>query len=143
MAHLSTICCFARAEVRTDLKIAVVAPLVTPLTPVPTGGSQAFVVDLARGLASRGHEVALYCAAPSDVPGVATVQIPVEPGLERALVAMTGRTRTVPGMGRAYSACYSELRSHGADAVSQHGFDAEAIELADRLPDPLPILHTL
>ena len=110
-----------------------------PLTPVPTGGSQAFVVDLARGLASRGHEVALYCAAPSDVPGVATVQIPVEAGLERALVAMKGRTRVLPGMGRAYAACYAELRSRGADAVSQHGFDAEAIELADRLP----ILHTL
>ena len=73
------------------MRIAVVAPLVTPLAPVPTGGSQAFLVDLARGLKRRGHEVLVYCAAPSEVPGLDLVQVPVAAGLERALVAMKGR----------------------------------------------------
>ena len=57
------------------MKVAVVAPLVTPLRPTATGGSQAFLVDLARGLKRRGHDVLVYCAAPSDVPGVELVQV--------------------------------------------------------------------
>ena len=115
------------------------APLVTPLKAVPTGGSQAFLADLARGLRRRGHEVLVYCAEPSDVPGVQLVQIPVEAGLEAALVAMKGTTRSVPGMGPAFDRLYAELRRRGADVVSQHAFDAEAIELAAGLP----VLHSL
>jgi glycosyltransferase involved in cell wall biosynthesis len=116
-----------------------VAPLVTPLRPTPTGGSQAFLVDLARGLKRRGHDVVVYCAAPSEVPGLQLVQVPVEAGLERALVAMKGRTEHLPAMRRAFETLYIELRRRGADVVSQHAFDAEAIELADGLP----VLHTL
>jgi glycosyltransferase involved in cell wall biosynthesis len=121
------------------LRIAVVAPLVTPLRPTPTGGSQAFLVDLARGLKRRGHEVVVYCAAPSEVPGLELVQVPVQAGLERALVAMKGRTEHVPAMRDAFDALYAELRRRGADVVSQHAFDAEAIELAEGLP----VLHSL
>jgi glycosyltransferase involved in cell wall biosynthesis len=121
------------------LRIAVVAPLVTPLRPTPTGGSQAFLVDLARGLKRRGHEVVVYCAAASEVPGVELVEVLVEAGLERALVAMKGRTEHLPAMRRAFEALYAELRRRGADVVSQHAFDAEAIELAEGLP----VLHSL
>ena len=116
-----------------------VAPLVTPLSPTPTGGSQAFLVDLARGLEKRGHQVLVYCAAPSEVPGLELVQVPVEAGLDRALVAMKGPSRQLPAMRVAFQSLYSELRRRGADVVSQHAFDAEAIELAEGLP----VLHTL
>jgi glycosyltransferase involved in cell wall biosynthesis len=81
----------------------------------------------------------VYCAAPSDVPGVELVQIPVAAGLERALVAMKGTTERVPAMREAFQVLYSELRARGADAVSQHAFDAEAIELGE----DLPVLHSL
>jgi glycosyltransferase involved in cell wall biosynthesis len=121
------------------LRIAVVAPLVTPLRPTPTGGSQAFLVDLARGLKRRGHDVLIYCAAPSDVPGLELVQVPVEAGLDRALVAMRGGTAHIPAMRDAFETLCSELRTRGADVVSQHAFDAEAIELAEGLP----VVHTL
>ena len=44
------------------VKIAIVAPLVSAIREPQGGGSQAFVADLARGLAGRGHEVHVYAA---------------------------------------------------------------------------------
>jgi UDP-glucose:tetrahydrobiopterin glucosyltransferase len=122
------------------VKVAVVASLVTPLLPVQAGGAQAFLTDLARGLAARGHSVQLYCAAGSDVPGVEVVQIPVEAAVARAMV-MPGSPPSgpVPELRQAFTALFAELRRRGADAISQHAFDAEAIELAEGLP----VLHTL
>jgi len=124
------------------LKIAVVASPVTPLLPAQAGGAQAFLVDLARGLADRGHEVELYCAEGSDVPGLELVHIQVEAGAARALV-MPGGTPAgeVPEVRRAFERLFGELSRRGADALSQHAFDAEAIELAESLP--MPVVHTL
>lgn len=51
------------------MKIAIVAPLVSVIREPPRGGSQAFVSDLARGLVDRGHDVHLYAASGSEVPG--------------------------------------------------------------------------
>jgi glycosyltransferase involved in cell wall biosynthesis len=122
------------------VRVAVVASLVTPLLPVQAGGAQAFLSDLARGLAGRGHAVTLYCAAGSDLPGVELVQIPVAAAVARALVMPAGAPAgPVPELARAFEALFAELRSQGADAVSQHAFDAEAIELAEGLP----VVHTL
>jgi UDP-glucose:tetrahydrobiopterin glucosyltransferase len=122
------------------VRVAVVASLVTPLLPVQAGGAQAFLCDLARGLAGRGHSVQLYCAAGSQVPGVELVQVPVEAAAARAIVMPGGRPGgPVPELRRAFEALFAELRRRGADAVSQHAFDAEAIELAEGLP----VLHTL
>ena len=44
-----------------------------------------------------------------------------------------------PAMRRAFELLFKELRRLGADVVSQHAFDAEAIEMSDGLP----VLHTL
>src|SRR5258706_12565628 len=44
-----------------------------------------------------------------------------------------------PAMRRAFEVLFKELRRLGADVVSQHAFDAEAIEMSDGLP----ALHTL
>jgi glycosyltransferase involved in cell wall biosynthesis len=122
------------------VKVAVVASLVTPLLPVQAGGAQAFLCDLARGLAGRGHSVLVYCAAGSEVPGVEAVQIPVDVAVGRALVMPGGSpTEPVPQLRRAFEALFAEVRRRGADVISQHAFDAEAIELAEGLP----VLHTL
>jgi glycosyltransferase involved in cell wall biosynthesis len=122
------------------VKVAVVASLVTPLLPVQAGGAQAFLTDLARGLAGRGHSVELYCAAGSHVPGVELIQVPVEATVARAMVMPGGApARPVPELRAAFAALFAELRRRGAHAVSQHAFDAEAIELAEGLP----VLHTL
>jgi len=122
------------------VRVAVVASLVTPLLPVQAGGAQAFLSDLARGLAARGHAVTLYCAAGSDVPGVELVQIPVGAAVAGALVMPGGAPgEPVPELRRAFERLFAELRRRGTDAVSQHAFDAEAIELAEGLP----VVHTL
>jgi glycosyltransferase involved in cell wall biosynthesis len=44
-----------------------------------------------------------------------------------------------PAIRRAFELLFKELRRLGADVVSQHAFDAEAIEMSDGLP----VLHTL
>ena len=97
--------------------------------------------DLARGLAQRGHEIALYCAAGSEVPGLDLVEIPVEAGADQALLMPGSKDEPAasPVMRRAFELLFQELRRRGADAVSQHAFDAEAIEISEGLP----VLHTL
>jgi glycosyltransferase involved in cell wall biosynthesis len=97
--------------------------------------------DLARGLSQRGHEVLLYCAEGSEVPGVKLVEIPVGPGADRALMmpGSRGEPAASPVIQRAFELLFMALRRLGADVVSQHAFDAEAIEMSDGLP----VLHTL
>ena len=75
------------------MKIALVAPLVSPIREPQRGGSQAFVADLARGLVARGHEVHLYAASGSDVPGVAVIDTGVD---SRALAATLYRASVQP-----------------------------------------------
>ena len=124
------------------MKIAVVASPVTPLLTAQAGGAQAFLCDLARGLAGRGHEVELYCAEGSEVEGVELVPVAVEAGAARALVMPGGPgPGEVPELRRAFERLFAELRRRGADAVSQHAFDAEAIELAEDLE--ARVVHTL
>ena len=83
----------------------------------------------------------LYCAEESEVPGVETVQVRVEPGAERGLVMPGSVVEPLPSpeLARAFELLFAEVRRRGADAVTQHAFDVEAIELAEGLP----VLHTL
>src|SRR5438094_9944539 len=52
------------------MRIALVAPLVSPIAQPFTGGSQALLADLARGLVQRGHTVTLFARERSFVPDV-------------------------------------------------------------------------
>ena len=61
------------------MKIAIMAPLVTAIREPQRGGSQAFVSDLARGLTGRGHEVHVYAASGSEIPGVEVIDTGVDP----------------------------------------------------------------
>ncbi len=113
----------------------------TRLQPAQLGGAQAFLCDLAVGLHERGHEVLVYCAEGSQVPGVDLVEIPVAPDADRALLmpGSTDEPAASPVMRQAFEILFKELRRWGADVVSQHAFDAEAIEMSEGLP----VLHTL
>ena len=121
------------------MRIAVVASLVTPLLDAQAGGAQAFLADLARGL-SRRHEVELYCAAGSDITGVALVQIEVASEVAEARDMPGGPPAAPnPALRDGFQRLYDELRRRDPEVVSQHAFDAEAFELARRLR----VLHTL
>ena len=122
------------------MRIAVVASPVTPLRPAQLGGAQAFISDLAAGLAARGHDVTLHCTEGSEVPGVKLVMVPVPPDAEAALV-MPGGAAPAPARGveAALSAMFEAIAAERVDVVSQHAFDAPAFRFARGLP----VLHTL
>ncbi len=50
------------------MRIALAAPLISPIAPPFLGGAQALLADLAAGLAERGHQVTLFAAAGSAIP---------------------------------------------------------------------------
>src|SRR5439155_10756553 len=52
------------------MRIALVAPLVSPIAQPYAGGAQAFLADLAQGLVQRGHTVTLFARERSSVPDV-------------------------------------------------------------------------
>ena len=84
------------------MKIAIMAPLVTAIREPQLGGSQAFVADLARGLAGRGHDVDVYAASGSRIDGVELIDTGVDP---RALAGTLYRALGAPGaLGSRYGA---------------------------------------
>jgi glycosyltransferase involved in cell wall biosynthesis len=149
------------------MKIAIMAPLVTAIREPQLGGSQAFVSDLARGLAGRGHEVHVYAASGSTIPGVTVIDTGADPRalagtLYRAVVPAgagqpgagppgTAVTSASPGAGpaepagaaaqTAFAAAYARMRDASYDVIHNHAFDAPAVRLAATLP--VPVLHTL
>jgi glycosyltransferase involved in cell wall biosynthesis len=94
------------------------APLVSAIREPQQGGSQAFVSDLARGLTGRGHDVHVYAASGSQIPGVEVVDTE-----------------------GAFAAAYGAVRDGRYDVVHNHAFDAPAVRLAAALQ--VPVVHTV
>ena len=107
------------------------------------GGSQAFVSDLARGLAGRGNDVYVYAASGSAIPGVKVIDTGIDPeSLAATLYHAAASTR--PNMGAAeaaFASVYAQVRGNRYDVVHNHAFDAPAITLATKLG--APVVHTL
>ena len=125
------------------MKVALVAPLIAPIREPQRGGSQVFVSDLARGLVDRGHEVDLYAASGSVLPGVRTIDTAVDHrALEATLYRHSGTIARGLGVAEeAFAGVYRAVRDAGYDVVHNHAFDAPAIALATALR--APVLHTL
>lgn len=122
------------------MRIAVVASPVSVLRPAQLGGAQAFVSDLAAGLARRGHDVTLYCPEGSQVAGVRLSTVPLPDDAAAALVMPGGRpAQSTRGVARAFEAMFASIAAGSFDAVTQHAFDAPAFALARGMP----VLHTL
>jgi glycosyltransferase involved in cell wall biosynthesis len=122
------------------MRIGVVAPLVAPLAERQPYGNHVFLCDLARGLASRGHEVVVYAAERSRVPGIALTRVAVDPRVRGrfALLGDTGELETRL-MDEAFARLFERARRHGHDVLTQHAFDRGALACcAD-----IPTLHTL
>ena len=127
------------------MKVAIIAPLVLAIREPQGGGSQAFVSDLARGLAGRGHDVHVYAAAGSQIPGVTVIDTGVDPGslaatLYRACGTGAGDTPD-DAAASAFAGVYARVRESRYDVVHNHAFDAPAIGLASGLS--APVVHTL
>jgi glycosyltransferase involved in cell wall biosynthesis len=133
------------------MRIALMAPLVTAIREPQRGGSQAFVSDLARGLAGRGHDVHVYAASGSRIPGVEVIDTGIDPRslastLYRAFGPRAGeRDEDQAGAAgaaeSAFTAAYAAVRGTGYDVIHNHAFDAPAVRLAAGLP--APVVHTV
>jgi glycosyltransferase involved in cell wall biosynthesis len=130
------------------VKVAFIAPLVTVINEPQRGGSQAFVSDLARGLTRRGHDVHVYAASGSDIPGATVIDTGIDPQtLAATLYRASGPTVPDPEgpdpgpAEEAFASVYAMVRETRYDVVHNHAFDAPAITLATGLG--APVVHTL
>jgi glycosyltransferase involved in cell wall biosynthesis len=133
------------------MKIAIMAPLVTAIREPQRGGSQAFVSDLARGLAGRGHDVHVYAASGSQIPGAEVIDTGIDPGslagtLYRAFGPSTGGAAeagpaTAAAAESAFTTAYTIMQETRYDVIHNHAFDAPAVRLATALR--APVVHTL
>jgi glycosyltransferase involved in cell wall biosynthesis len=135
------------------MKIGIMAPLVTAIREPQRGGSQAFVSDLARGLARRGHDVHVYAAAGSAIPGVEVIDTGVDPGpLAGTLYRASGPAGAAGAPGEdepaaaaaadsAFSTVATAIRAARYDVIHNHAFDAPAVRHATGLH--APVVHTL
>ncbi len=125
------------------MKIALMAPLVTAIREPQRGGSQAFVSDLARGLVGRGHEVHVYAASGSEIPGVEVIDTGVDPeSLAGALYRAFGPKGAEPAAaGPAFARAYMCVGKIRYDVIHNHAFDAPAVRLATTLE--APVVHTV
>lgn len=118
------------------------APLVTAIREPQLGGSQAFVSDLARGLVSRGHDVHVYAASGSMIPGVEVLDTGVDPdALAGTIYRPDAPSAADAAAEPAFAAAYALMRRYPYDVVHNHAFDAPAVRLAATLP--VPAVHTL
>jgi glycosyltransferase involved in cell wall biosynthesis len=125
------------------MRIAIMAPLVTAIREPQRGGSQAFVSDLARGLAGRGHDVHVYAASGSEIPGVEVIDTGVDPrSLTGTLYRAFGSAAPEPAAAEsAFATAYMTMQVIRYDVIHNHAFDAPAIRLATALR--APVVHTL
>ena len=126
------------------------APLVAAIREPQRGGSQAFVSDLARGLAGRGHDVHVYAASGSEIPGVEVIDTGADPRslagtLYRAIGSSDGEPRDAEAAAAAaesaFTAAYARMQRTRYDVIHNHAFDAPAVRLATALR--APVVHTL
>lgn len=125
------------------MRIAVIAPLVTPIREPQLGGSQALVADLARGLAERGHEVEVYAASGSVVPGVAVVDTGVHAEALSTLLYRADRSSAAESFAgdAAFRTVFDAVNQVPYDVVHNHAFDPPAVRFACSLQ--MPVIHTL
>ena len=132
------------------MKIAIMAPLVTAIREPQRGGSQSFVSDLARGLAGRGHDVHVYAASGSEIPGVEVIDTGIDPrSLAGTLYRASGpsaaesaaATAAAEAATAAFAAAYEAMQLIRYDVIHNHAFDSPAVSLAAALR--APVVHTL
>jgi glycosyltransferase involved in cell wall biosynthesis len=124
------------------LRIALVAPLVTTISEPQQGGSQVIVADLAVGLTRHGHDVDVYAATGSLIPGARVVDTGIDAaGLSEALIRPGQPRRSVRALDDAYEHVFRVVGQGGYDVVHSHGFDPPALRRARA--GRAPIIHTV
>jgi UDP-glucose:tetrahydrobiopterin glucosyltransferase len=125
------------------MRIAIMAPLVTPIREPQQGGSQAVVADLARGLTRLGHQVDVYAAAGSAIAGVSVIDTGID---SKALTSLLWRADRpsgppTPAGDAAFRIAFEAAKQRVYDVVHNHAFDPPAVRFAAMLESP--VIHTL
>jgi glycosyltransferase involved in cell wall biosynthesis len=119
-----------------------VAPLVTTISEPQQGGSQALLADLAVGLTGHGHDVDVYAATGSMIPGANVVDTGIESAtLSDALVRHDRPRRSMGALNGAYDHVFAIVARGEYDVVHSHGFDPPALRRARA--GRAPIIHTI
>ncbi len=130
------------------MRIAMIAPLVTPIAQPYTGGAQALVAALARGLVERGHMVTLFARQNSSVPDVTIETLYAPESVQPANFSGPERERPADSGFFAQANLFLRLfldlqqRQDEFDIVHAHAFDWPAFAISALLSE-LPIVHTL
>jgi UDP-glucose:tetrahydrobiopterin glucosyltransferase len=130
------------------MRIALVAPLVSTIAEPYTGGAQALLADLARGLVQRGHTVTLLAREGSFVPDVPIEFIAVPESVRPSSFSEPMRERPTDVGFFAQANLFLELflrlrqRQHEFDLIHAHAFDWPAFSCSALIRD-IPVLHTL
>ena len=131
-------------------RVALLAPLVSPIREPYLGVAQAMLRDLAVILAARGHAVTFYAAAGSDpaaLPGVRLIPLDVDAGALRpadlSVQQVAPPEETDIAMQSAFELAYQAIAADGddLDLIHAHAYDVAAF--AGGAAQPLPIVHTL
>jgi UDP-glucose:tetrahydrobiopterin glucosyltransferase len=132
----------------TKLRIALIAPMVTPIAEPYVGGMQSMLADLAQGLVKRGHRVTLFAREGSVLADVPIEQLAV-PAIVRPSDFSSPRSIGVVDIGFAeqcniFLQLFLDLcrRQDDFDIVHAHAFDWPSFALST-LVDRIPVLHTI
>jgi len=111
------------------LSVGVVAPLVAPLAEAQPYGNHIFLGDLACALKSRGHDVVVYAAEGSVLPNVPIEPIAVDAAAQRRFAVLRdNEADEAAAIKRSFDRLFARVRARRHDVVSQHAFDAAAID---------------
>jgi glycosyltransferase involved in cell wall biosynthesis len=129
------------------MRIALVAPLVSPIAPPFLGGAQAILYDLAAGLAARGHDIIIFAAEGTAIPSVRTAPLQID-AAELTPLRFEPAFTDLPA-GPFFTQAHHFLRialaiartTPAFDLVNAHAYDWPAFAFAGLLP--VPVLHTI
>lgn len=130
------------------MRIALVAPLVTPIVQPFVGGAQAVVAALGQGLQQRGHDVTCFARQGSNIPGVKIEHIDVP---ESVLPTNFSRADEAGGPDPGFFSQANifldlflrlQTRQNEFDLVHSHAYDWPAFTLSALLKS-LPVIHTI
>jgi UDP-glucose:tetrahydrobiopterin glucosyltransferase len=130
------------------MRIALIAPLVTPIAQPFVGGAQAILADLAQGLHQRGHTVTLFARAGSFIPAVSIEQVPVPAIVRPSDFSRLDQEHSAEAGFTVQANIFLELfqhlhaRQHKFDLIHAHAFDWPAFAFSTLIQD-IPIMHTL
>jgi len=130
------------------MRIALIAPLVTPIAQPFVGGAQALVAELATGLHRDGHQVTLFAREGSILPDIVIEQIAVPESVVPARFSGPPQERPADAGFFAQANLFLDLflrlkqRQHEFDLVHAHAFDWPAFACSTLL-DQIPVVHTI